>query len=188
MPKNRPLILSGKKVSLGPIAEEDAEHFYSWLNDLEVSKGISTAHILPISLRAERDWFENKTLKRQDNERLFSIIENKSKKLIGNIALMDINQVNQNAELGIVIGNKKVWGKGYGSEAITLLLKYGFSTLNLFSIHLYVAGFNKHAIRAYERVGFKENGKFRKKVFMDGSFHDLHVMDILRSEFNKIYK
>lgn len=188
MPKKRPIILKGGKISLVPPEEEDAHFFYQWLNDLEVSKGISTAQSLPLTMQTENDWFQKEILPRKDNKKVFSIIVNKSQKLIGNVSLMDIDTVNQSSELGIVIGNKKVWGKGYGSEATYLILKYGFSVINLNSVHLYVYGFNKNAIRAYEKVGFKKTGCFRKRQFMNGEFHDVFIMDMLRSEFNNEHK
>jgi RimJ/RimL family protein N-acetyltransferase len=97
--------------------------------------------------------------------------------------LFNIDLVNRSAMLGIVIGEKAYWGKGYGQEALRLLLDYGFNLLNLHSIMLGVFAFNQRAIAAYRRVGFKEIGRRRQNRMIAGKWYDAVLMDMLDSEF-----
>ncbi len=184
----RPLIFTGKKISLAPPLQEDAQHFFQWINDTEVSVALGYGQNLPLTLEQQEEWYQKNALKQQDQEKTFAIIENKKKRVVGNISLKGISHVNKHAELGIIIGDKKVWSKGYGSEAIILLLNYAFMNLNLYTVHLWVVDYNAHAIRAYERVGFKKTGTFRKHTFMNGMYHDYHIMDMLQDEYIQKYK
>jgi RimJ/RimL family protein N-acetyltransferase len=104
-------------------------------------------------------------------------------KLIGNCGFFNYDQRNANAEFGIMIGEKSYWNKGYGTEAVRLLVKHGFQTVNLNRIYLRVLENNLRAIRAYEKAGFTHEGRQRQADFRDGRYIDLLVMSTLRSEF-----
>jgi RimJ/RimL family protein N-acetyltransferase len=91
------------------------------------------------------------------------------------------------AEMGIAIWNKQYWSKGYGTEAIRLLLGYGFNFLNLHSIFLIVNEDNPRAIKTYEKVAFKYTARHRESLFQDGKFKDTLLMDILEDEFRKLH-
>ena len=116
----------------------------------------------------------------------FAIVLRDGNKLIGNVSLVDINHVNQTATLGVFIGDAENRNKGYGKEAIKLLLEYGFNTLNLNNIMLSVYSFNKNAIRTYEKIGFKKIGFRRNAIYRDGRFYNDIYMDILRSDYNDL--
>jgi len=105
-------------------------------------------------------------------------------KLLGNCGLFAHNTVDQRAELGIFIGDKENHGKGYGAEALRLLLDYSFNVININSVILGVYEFNTKAQRCYEKVGFKVIGRRRKAIYKNGGFCDLFLMDILKDEFN----
>jgi RimJ/RimL family protein N-acetyltransferase len=96
---------------------------------------------------------------------------------------MDTDWISRNAEVGIVIGEKDYWNKGYGSEAMQLMLKHGFETLNLHRIWLRVYGFNTRAIRAYEKSGFVHEGRKREASFIQGKYHDVLIMSVLQPEW-----
>jgi RimJ/RimL family protein N-acetyltransferase len=85
--------------------------------------------------------------------------------------------------VGIFIGDKDYWNQGYGSDAMQLLLKYGFNSLNLNRIYLHVFDTNPRAIRAYEKVGFVLEGRLRQDIFLNGSYVDVLMMSVLRSEW-----
>jgi RimJ/RimL family protein N-acetyltransferase len=106
-----------------------------------------------------------------------------TEKLIGNCGFFDIDHVNQTAELGIFIGNKVFRNKGYGSEALSLLIDYGFKALNFHNIMLKVYEFNKNAIKCYEKVGFKQIGKRREALHRNLEKHNIVFMDILPEAF-----
>ncbi len=89
--------------------------------------------------------------------------------------------------LGIVIGEKAHWGRGYGQEAIKLLLDYGFHLLNLNNIMVGVFAYNQRAINCYRKVGFREVGRRRQARIIGGKKYDVVFMDMLAQEFESVY-
>lgn len=117
----------------------------------------------------------------------FAIVNIENDKLIGNCSLMNINYQNRIGTVGIFIGDENNRSNGYGTEALKLLLDYGFNYLNLNNIMLTVKSFNERAIKCYEKVGFKEFGRRRESYFLNGKYYDDIHMDILVSEFKGNY-
>lgn len=105
---------------------------------------------------------------------------------IGNIGLHRIDWVNRVAKLGIVIGERDYWGRGYGTEAVRTMLRYAFRELGLNRVELEVFAFNARALRCYEKTGFRREGVRRKALFRDGKYHDIILMGILREEFAEV--
>ncbi len=103
-------------------------------------------------------------------------------KLIGSLAFDSIDWRTRAAEFGIVIGDKSYWNQGYGTEAVRLLVGHGFHMLNLHRIYLHVYETNPRAIRAYQKVGFVEEGRERQAEFRGGRYIDVLRMSILRDE------
>lgn len=120
-------------------------------------------------------------------EATFSIVTIDGDKLIGTVGLERINQTHRTTTLGIFIGDKEFLNKGYGTEAIRLLLDYGFNYMNLHSIHLNLMSFNIRAQKCYEKCGFKETGRIRESRFINGRYYDVITMDILANEFQGDY-
>jgi RimJ/RimL family protein N-acetyltransferase len=172
----------GQKCFLSPIDENDAEKFTEWLNDLEVTVNLQLYQCV-INVENEKAFLSN--LSRDHN---YSIIDMKTNELIGNCGFFAIDNLNQTAEVGIFVGNKEYWNKGYGTEALILLLDYGFKALNLYNIQLRVYGYNGRAIRSYEKAGFKQIGVRRKALYRNMERHDIVFMDILANEFYEKYK
>lgn len=77
--------------------------------------------------------------------------------------------------------------KGYGTEAIRLLLDYGFNYMNLHSVKLELMSFNERALKCYKKCGFKETGRIRENRFINGNYYDTITMDILEREFTESY-
>jgi RimJ/RimL family protein N-acetyltransferase len=155
-------------------------------NDVELRRFLG--HLVPISRDEEEQWIRNTWENRQKGtEYVFGIELKENQLLIGTCSLFSITRINRSAELGIAIWNKQYWGKGYGTEAITLLLGYGFNFLNLHSIFLIVNEDNPRAIQAYENVGFKHSARHRQSLFQDGKYKDTLLMDILEDEFRKLH-
>jgi RimJ/RimL family protein N-acetyltransferase len=168
----------GEKCYLSPISLDDAEIFTSWLNDIEVTKNLTLAHDC-ISLNSEKE-----LLPKLADSHNYSIIDLEKDEIIGNCGLMDMNNYNRTAEIGIFIGDKRYWSRGYGNEAMSLLLDYSFQYLNLRNIMLRVYSFNERAIACYKNVGFKEIGKWRNALQRNMKEYDIIFMDILNTEFN----
>lgn len=168
----------GENIYLSPINPEDVEQYTEWINDPEISINLGVAANV-FSLLKERE-----TLERMAREgHNFAIIEIKHDRLLGNCSLMDVDLINRKAELGIFIGNKQYWNRGFGREAIMLLLDYGFNILNLNNIMLKVFSFNQRAINCYKKCGFKEIGRRREAKIIGNKKYDDIYMDILAEEF-----
>jgi RimJ/RimL family protein N-acetyltransferase len=167
----------GEKCYLSPIDTNDAEKFTEWLNDFEVTVNLQTYNTV-LNVENEKAFLENLTKTHN-----YSIIEKKNDELLGICGFGDIDQVNQTAEVGIFIGNKTYWGNGYGTEALMLLLDYGFKALNLHNILLRVYDYNKRAMRIYEKIGFKKIGVRRAALHRNLKKHDIIFMDIVSNEY-----
>ena len=171
--------LIGKKCYLSPIDVNDAEKFTEWLNDMEILKNLQLYNGI-ISLENEKALLIN--LSKEHN---YSIVDLETNELIGSCGFLDIDYVNQTAETGIFIGKKTFWNKGYGTEALSLLIDYGFKALNFNNIMLKVYDYNKVAIRCYEKIGFRYIGIRREALLRDLTRHDIVFMDILKNDFCK---
>jgi RimJ/RimL family protein N-acetyltransferase len=101
---------------------------------------------------------------------------------IGVTGLRHIDVRNRHAEFGIAIGEKTAWGSGYGTEATRLIVRYAFETLNFNRIWLHVGEDNERAVRVYEKVGFRTEGRLRQDMFRDGRYWDSLVMAVLRDD------
>jgi RimJ/RimL family protein N-acetyltransferase len=174
--------LTGKNIRLRALSQDDLVPIMSWVNDPEVTRGLLVGRY-PMTDETERQWIESK-MKASTRETLYTI-ETTAGEYVGEISLFKIEPVEHNAELGIVIGDKTKWGKGYATEAIELMLGFGFNQLNLNMIYLAVIGFNTKAISLYRRLGFVDEGCLRERVYRDGVYHDELSMSILRTEWTQ---
>lgn len=171
--------IMGTKCFLSPVSMQDVEHYTEWLNDLNVTLNLGFAdHIYTVEK-------EKETLEQllKGNNSLFAIIDKDSNKLIGNVGLHRIDLINGNGELGIMIGDKNFWNRGFGTEAIKLALDYGFNILNLHTIYLSVIAFNERAVKCYQKAGFKEIGRFNQWRRIGGEYHDLIFMQVMAEGF-----
>jgi len=176
--------LAGEKCYLSPCRLEDAERWAEWFNDLEVTIPLGDEAYTPTSLEGEQEAIRD-ILK--NNLHVFSIVDLETDQAIGRCLFFNVDAVNRTAMLGIVIGEKSRWDQGYGREAVSLLLDYGFNLLNLNSVMLGTFSFNERAIRCYEKVGFKLIGRRREARIIAGEKYDLVLMDILAGQFESPY-
>lgn len=174
--------LLGDRIYLSPRNIEDVEKFTEWMNDFEVTDYTGRSGAI-MSLEGERKYLQEDA----NPEATFSIITLEEDKLIGSVGLEKIDHINRTAILGIFIGDKEYRSKGYGTEAIRLLLDYGFHYLNLHSVTLQLMSFNERALKCYKKCGFKEIGRLRENKFINGKYYDTITMDILENEFNESY-
>ena len=196
--KNKAVFLEGKKVNLRPVKEEDAEKFIQWVNDQEVTQYLIM--FMPITLMQEKEWVKNVSCK--DNE-LFLVIETKDGEAIGTTGFHQINWKDRNASHGIMIGNKKYWGGGFGTEAGMLLFNYAFQEFGLNKINSNLIGCCQilyldcvshcyQSTRSYNIryicSRFKIVGRMRKQVFRKGSFHDQIFVDLFPKDFKKVWE
>lgn len=168
----------GEKVYLSPISTDDTDIFMKWVNDPEIAY-TTTFFTKVISLTQEREILES--LAKSGNT--FSIISLKNNRLIGNCSFFNIDEINRTAEIGIMIGEKDYQSKGYGTDALRLLIKFGFENRNYNNICLHVYPFNKGAVACYKKVGFRHQGVRREALIRGNKKYDLLYMDILADEY-----
>ena len=174
----------GERIYLAPrvAGEEEAEKFAEWLNEFKTTDYLGRSGAI-ITFQGEKEYLEK--AEKDDKNYVFYIVAKDGDKLIGTIGLESIKNIERYATLGVFIGDKEFRNNGYGTEAIKLLLDYGFNYLNLHGVKLNVMAFNEIAIKCYEKCGFKKAGRVRESTFVNGKYYDVITMDILENEFKE---
>ena len=179
----------GDGVRLRSIERDDLPRFVQWLNDPETRQGLAVR--FPMGMAEEEHWFEE-NLKAEPGLRALALDAHAESPApaatanwthIGGTGFHKIDWGDRWGEIGILIGNKEYWNRGYGTEATRTLVRWGFDGLNLNRIWLRVYEDNARAIRCYEKVGFRIEGRLRQDRFRDGRYLDTIIMAILRDEF-----
>ncbi len=174
--------LVGDRIYLSPRNSEDYEIFTEWLNDFQVSDYIGKSACV-MTNESEKEFLQ----KNINPEATFSIVDLENDKMVGTVGIESIDHLNRCGTLGVFIGEKDYRDKGYGTEAIKMVLEYGFKYLNLKNIKLDLLSVNERAYRCYQKCGFKEYGRRRKCIFLNGNYYDKISMDILDEEFEGDY-
>jgi len=172
---------AGDSCYLSPCIPEDAEAWYRWLHDPQVALLAGRAAFDPPSLQALRQAVERSY---GPSRHMFTILTIDGDRTIGRCDIGDVDHVNRRGWVNILIGEPEFWGKGYGTEALRLLLDFAFTLLDLNTIMLDTIAFNERAIACYKKVGFREMGRWRESRVVNGVAHDLVFMDLLASEFD----
>ena len=173
--------IHGELVTLGPLVRDLVPTLTRWMNDLSGLRTLGPIPPRPMTVEAETAWFESIA---SSDDIVFLIREWTSGDPIGTASLSHIDFRNRSAMFGIYIGEATARGKGYGSETTRLTLDYAFTLLGLNSVRLGVAAFNPAGIRAYQKAGFRECGRYREHWWHDGILWDEILMDCLAREFN----
>jgi RimJ/RimL family protein N-acetyltransferase len=180
-PRNdRPLLIAGHVVGLALMCLEDVPAIARWNQDLEFTANIGTpgeAH----TVEMRREFYEKNARMRSDNVE-FAVILLSTGQLVGFGGLSDISRM-MTATLFVGIGERDLWSKGLGTEATRLICEFGFFFRSLHSIKVEVNGYNRRAIRVYERLGFRLVGRVRGAILLNGARCDQVIMDLLRDEF-----
>lgn len=172
-------MLTGQLVTLRPIEPDDHAGLEVFANDVEVELLGGGDPPTPTPLASVVAALER--LREDPDSVNFAITANDAAgKLIGHCGLFHHDHVSRTVELGIGIGDRDYWGRGYGREAVGLLVDYAFRLRNLRKVHLAVYGSNTRAIRCYQAAGFVEEGRQREHVWSDGAYVDLLRMGRLR--------
>jgi RimJ/RimL family protein N-acetyltransferase len=175
---------SGDRIYLGPILKEDLPAVTVWINDPEVSQFLEVS--APMTLQDEEKWLANLSDKRA-SDAVFSIRLKETNESIGHIGLHRINFKDRVAMAGSFIGRKDLWGKGYGSEALMLLLEYAFNTLDLHKVSAEVYSFNPRSKRCLEKCGFVVEGLQKEHRYRRGRRVDVHLLAAFRKTFFPIW-
>ena len=178
---SRPL-LQGELIRLTAMdPESDAEAQSRWSHDDLYDRLSTTESAYPWHPKRIRDELEKHAGTSQAYE--FAIRTLDGDRFIGTVELDGILWQHGDCFVGIGIGERDFWGKGYGSDAMNEILRYAFEELNLHRVSLTVFEYNERAIRSYVKVGFKQEGRSRQWLLRDGQTSDVIFMGILRSEW-----
>lgn len=167
--------LEGPHVLLRPLTPGDVTPRYlRWINDQLVVQHLETG-FFPSTLRSLRQYVSDHATRK---DCLFlAIIDRRRGRHIGNVKLEPINWIHRTAILGIMVGDKRAWGKGLGTEAIRLVTHYAFRRLNLRKVSAEVRATNPGALRAFRKAGFVIEGRRRAEILVNGTPRDVFRLE-----------
>ncbi|HTR55143.1 MAG TPA: GNAT family protein [Kofleriaceae bacterium] len=172
--------MTDRTVRLRALSTNDLETLRAFVNDEEVLR-LSNVY-KPISDAQQESWW--RAVNSDPHAVWFGIEIVSDHRLIGTCCLVDIELISRQAELRIRIGSPATWGRSLGSEACSALVEYGFHQLGLNRIWLRVAANHDRAIRLYEKLGFKAEGRLRDAMYLQGAHVDVVLMALLRAEWH----
>lgn len=177
-------ILRGQLVRLTSEDPETlAKLFSQWGADSEYSRLLNWDPACRFSVKTAQKWLEKEAEK--DNNHFFAIRTLEGDKVIGEINLDGIRLNHRDCFVGIGLGEREYWGKGYGTDAMRIILRYAFTELNLHRVTLDVFEYNPRGVRSYEKAGFVHEGRERGTLLREGKRWDLIFMGILREDWIK---
>jgi RimJ/RimL family protein N-acetyltransferase len=178
------MFIEGERVRLRPCELEDAPVLKRWIDDPEIARLLGgapyqwslAAELELVSSWSANDWEHGLNL-------AIEAMSDADPELIGTVTLRNLNAESRRGEIGILIGERAYWNRGYGTATVRTICRYGFEDLDLHRIGLTVAAHNPRAQRAYEKVGFVVEGRLREDRYVGGRYHDTLVMGLLRTDF-----
>jgi RimJ/RimL family protein N-acetyltransferase len=173
--------IEGKTVDLRPLTLDDVNDTYiSWLNDAEVCAH-NSHRVYPYTRKLAVEYVTR--VQSQKNDLVLAVIAKDTKKHIGNISLQNVHPVNRSAEFAVILGDKGYWGKGIGKEASGLIIKHGFTEMNLHRVWMGTQPDNTAMQKIAAALGFVDEGRSREEEFRNGKFNDVIRYGLLREEF-----
>lgn len=174
-------MLEGELIRLRAVEKKDLKKLRNWRNDPDVKK--FTREYRELSIQNQLQWLESLA---KDKNTIMFVVETKKGKLIGCTGLTYIDWKNRGAEVSIYIGDKKHKGKGYGTDTLKTLMKYGFEELNLHMLFGEIFEYNKANIRLFEKCGFKKDAVLRHRLYRDGKYWNSLIYSILNEEWKRL--
>lgn len=177
-------LFEGERVRLTAFTDDDVPQFAMWLSDLGLQRLVNPGLVAPLNVQDLLDpngWLAADRTSEENT--LLAVRTKTSNSFIGITALVTLDAIARTAEIGINIADADYRGQGYGTEVMTLAMRYGFSQLNLNRIELHVFSYNEPGIRLYYRLGFQLEATEREALYRDGVYYDLLYMGILKNEW-----
>ncbi|MFI6566111.1 GNAT family N-acetyltransferase [Streptomyces sp. NPDC050534] len=181
-------MFEGKLVRLRALRPEDAEHHVRWRNDPEVVRWAAAGDPMfgPVTAEAVRLGFDTMLRLSPRESAVFTVEDLTGGTVIGMADYRDLDPHAGVATLGITIGERELWGGGYGSDAVRLLAGHLFGAYGLSRLELDTWSGNERAVRAFARLGFREEGRRRSAVLVEGRRYDRVLFGMLREEWAEL--
>lgn len=177
----RSVFLEGRDIFLGALSrKEKLEGYADWINDQETTLFMGSGRF-PVDNEELKDYI--KTYRNSKDGMILGIFLKRSSRHIGNITLHQVDWRNRNAEVGVIIGDRRVHGKGYATEAIRLVAEHAFNKLNLRKLYAGMIKGNEASKRAFEKVGFKVEGILKEHFYLNDKYLDCYRMGLLKNEY-----
>lgn len=172
-------MLVGSKVQLVPIEERHLNDMMEHVNDVEMR--VLLGSFMPTTLNMQKEWVQSvsELIKKRQGFHL-AIEKLPEKMMIGSLVVYEIDWLSRSGELAIAVYEEKNWNKGYGSEAMRLLIDFAWTHLNLRRLELAVHTHNPRAKHVYEKLGFQQYGTAHKKYYINGQFVNTDYLELFR--------
>lgn len=172
--------LESERIYLREVRPSDVnDAYYRWMNDPEITCYLES-RFYPSSIESLADYVSSKL---EDRDNVFlAIVLKEGDRHIGNIKLGPIDWNHRLADVGILIGEKEHWGKGYATEAIRLIVDYGFGKLNLHKLTAGCYDVNQASIKIFQKAGFSIEGTRKQHYYCDGTYVDAVLLGFVRPD------
>ncbi len=179
--------IEGERIFLASLdADRLSSAYQQWMQDPQVLRYLSSPegdYSGPSLRKFVKDSNES------PHEYLFGIFLKSDDRHIGNIKIGGIHPKHKFADVGIVIGERKLWGQGFATEAIKVCVAYAFNQLGLHKLFSgMVAGVNEGSYKPFLKAGFHDVGRYRKHFLIDGRFRDGKIVEIINERANHAFK
>lgn len=177
------MVIAGKAVYLRSLEREDMKLMHGWLNDAEIMEWARSKPDSVASMESVEKEFELDLKGENPHRRTYIVAEVGTDRPIGWASMRWWRQFSTTTDIGLVVAEKGLRGKGIGTEATMLLTAEAFEQLHMHKVELWTRGDNKAARKVAENCGFKHEGTDREAVYFNGSFQDGVTYGILEAEF-----
>jgi diamine N-acetyltransferase len=178
-----PPTLPSQCVTLKPLTASDMLYFVKWYSDPEMMR--LTGDVEPWTQEKCGQWYQD--LCTDVNKVWFTIVVNETQQVIGDAGLLRMFTPWKTTDMSVVIGEKAMWGHGYGTDAGQRLLQYAFDELRFHRVAVGVVGFNTRAVRFWTGLGFQQEGVWRDGYYYNNQYSDFIMMSILEEEYRQKY-
>jgi diamine N-acetyltransferase len=176
--------LSGKRIYLRAVEDEDIALLHAWTNDPETRGQIGETR--PSTYAATVEYYQR--IQKDESRVWLAVVQRKTRQVIGETGLLRMFPAWRTTDWSLIIGEKSARGKGYGTEAAGLMLDYAFGYQNMHRVSIGVVGFNTEALRFYQRLGFQREGIQRDGYYHGHRYYDFVMMSLLEQEFFEKHK
>ena len=173
----RRFMIAGEHTILRAFEREDIERCYRWMNDPNIVRTLKSRY--PIAFENETEWID-KVIHASSGERHFAIERKDDRSHIGNASIHDIDWVSRTGWFGLFIGEPTAWNRGFGTDAISTLVRFAFDEMNLRKLRINVFDYNDRAKHVLEAQGFVQEGRLRAEFYREGAYHDIVILSTFR--------